>query len=65
MFQPQSDLDGRHTVFGRVIQGLRVLAKLQRIDPKKPNSDVKPDTIKMAKVIRKWDHEYTPTPVED
>ncbi len=64
-FLPRRDLDGLHTVFGRVIQGHEVLAKLQRIDPKERNAKVKPDIIKKATVIRKREHKYVPTPVED
>ena len=32
-FVPTSQLDGKYTVFGRVINGFDVLAKLKRIDP--------------------------------
>src|SRR5690606_33365249 len=35
-FAPTAHLNGRHTAFGRVIQGMDVLAKLQRIDPSYP-----------------------------
>ena len=55
-------LDGRHTVFGRVIDGMDVLAKLQRRDPSNPNAE-KPDRIIKAEVIRKRDHVYAPTKV--
>jgi len=57
-FRPVHHLDGRHTCFGRVIQGLDVLSKLQRIDPQKPDENVKPDTIVEATVLRKRPHSY-------
>jgi cyclophilin family peptidyl-prolyl cis-trans isomerase len=60
-FQPTPHLDGAHTVFGRVMEGSDVLAKLQRIDPSMPNPKVKPDKIVKATVLRKRDHQYTPT----
>jgi cyclophilin family peptidyl-prolyl cis-trans isomerase len=58
-FRRTSHLDGEHTVFGRVIEGLDILEKLQRIDPQQP-SGVEPDTIKKATVIRDRGHEYKP-----
>lgn len=58
-FVPTDHLNGRHTVFGRVIDGWDVLAKLQRIDPMQDNTAV-PDKIEAATVIRKRDHEYKP-----
>ncbi len=61
-FLPTSHLDGRHTVFGRVIDGMDVLAKIQRRDPEAPNPP-KPDRILEAKVLRKRDHAYEPTKV--
>ena len=35
-FVPTKHLDGKHTVFGRVIQGFDVLAKLKRRNPDDP-----------------------------
>ncbi len=61
-FRRTAHLDGRHTVFGRVIDGLDVLAKLQRRDPQRPGQP-EPDTIVKAEVLRKRDHEYVPTKV--
>jgi cyclophilin family peptidyl-prolyl cis-trans isomerase len=56
-FQPTPHLDGKHTVFGRVIEGLDVLAKLQRGNPGDP---LPPDKIIKATVLYKRPHAYTP-----
>jgi len=61
-FVPTSHLNGKHTVFGRVIEGMDVLAKLRRRDGKA--SVPKPDAIKKATVVRKRDHKYGPTKVK-
>lgn len=63
-FIPTAHLNGRHTAFGRVIEGLDVLAKLQRIDPSNPAAAAQPDKIVKATVERKRDHAYVPTKVE-
>jgi cyclophilin family peptidyl-prolyl cis-trans isomerase len=67
---PLSHLDGNHTVFGRVVRGLEVLAKLQRREPPdpdarwiNPNPDIAippADKIIEAKVLRKRDHPCRP-----
>jgi cyclophilin family peptidyl-prolyl cis-trans isomerase len=62
-FRPTTHLNGRHTAFGRVIDGLDVLAKLQRRDPNSANPP-RPDKIVKAEVLRKRDHVYQPTKVE-
>ncbi len=58
---PLDDLDGQYTVFGRIIDGTDVLAKLQRQDGK---SEILPpaDRILSAEVERKRDHEYHAVP---
>ena len=58
-FVPTSHLDGKHTAFGRVIEGMDVLAKLQRRDPGNPEAP-RPDKIIEAKVLRKRTHPYEP-----
>jgi len=63
-FRRTPHLDGRHTVFGRVVEGLDVLAKLQRIDPSAAGRKPDPDRIVEAKVLRKRDHEYQPVKVK-
>jgi cyclophilin family peptidyl-prolyl cis-trans isomerase len=62
-FRPTPNLNGKHTCFGRVIEGMDVLAKLQRINPEEP-SDVEPDKIVKAEVLRKREHAYAPRKVE-
>jgi len=63
-FRRTENLDGKHTVFGRVIEGLDVLPKLQRRDPTSPNPP-EPDKIVSAKVLRKRDHAYEPKTTPD
>jgi cyclophilin family peptidyl-prolyl cis-trans isomerase len=53
-----------HTVFGRVVSGFDVMAKIQRRDPRRPqDQDVRPDRILEATVIRKRNHPYKPKKV--
>jgi cyclophilin family peptidyl-prolyl cis-trans isomerase len=52
-------LDGKHTVFGRVISGQEIVNSLVRTqDPPTEEERAKTDTILTAEVIRKRDHEY-------
>ena len=61
-FRPTDHLNGRHTVFGRVIAGDEVLSKLARTQDAEgqPVPGIKPDTILKGEVVRKRDHAYTP-----
>jgi cyclophilin family peptidyl-prolyl cis-trans isomerase len=63
-FLPTPQLNNRHTVFGRVIEGMDVVVSLQRIDPSDPSDTSQPDTIVKAEVLRKRDHEYLPQKAE-
>jgi cyclophilin family peptidyl-prolyl cis-trans isomerase len=61
-FRPTEHLDGKHTVFGRVIEGFDVLPKIMRTQDEQGRSvpGIKPDTIVKADVIRKRQHPYEP-----
>ncbi|MSP11382.1 MAG: peptidylprolyl isomerase [Chloroflexi bacterium] len=45
-------LNGKHTIFGKVTQGMDILAKLTRVDPTKPGQP-QPDTIKTITIEEK------------
>lgn len=64
-FLPTPQLNGKHTVFGRVIEGLDVLERIQRRDPD-DSADVaiEPDKIIKAEVVSKRDHKYLPNKVK-
>lgn len=62
-FRQTPHLNGLHTCFGRVIEGMDVLPKLQRRDPQAANAPT-PDSIMKAEVVRKRDHVYQPHKVE-
>jgi len=66
-FRPTEHLDGRHTVFGRVIEGFDVLPKLARTQGEdgQPIPGIQPDTIVEATVLRKRDHAYEPQTLPD
>jgi cyclophilin family peptidyl-prolyl cis-trans isomerase len=57
-FAPTEHLDGRHTVFGRVIEGFEILPKITRTEG--PQARPSKDSIVKAEIIRKRDHEYKP-----
>lgn len=60
-FVPTYFLDGRHTVFGRVVEGIEVLAEIQRVDPQDENTVIPVlDKIEEAKVLNKREHPYEP-----
>jgi cyclophilin family peptidyl-prolyl cis-trans isomerase len=55
-FVPTEHLDGKHTVFGRVIEGFDVLPKLIRTEGAPPGSEQ--DKIVKVTVVRKRSHPY-------
>jgi cyclophilin family peptidyl-prolyl cis-trans isomerase len=59
-FVRTAHLDGQHTAFGRVVEGMDVLGRLLRIDPSRPGPHPTPDKIIKATVVRKRPHEYRP-----
>jgi cyclophilin family peptidyl-prolyl cis-trans isomerase len=59
-FKATSFLDGKHTVFGQVVQGMDVVDRFQRMDPEKPNPYVQCDKIIEARMLRKRNHPYEP-----
>ena len=62
-FRRTNNLDGLHTVFGRVVEGADLLEKIQRRDPN-GFSPPEPDRIIKATVMRDRGHEYVPHKVE-
>ena len=62
-YRPTPHLNGKHTVFGRVLEGMEHVTDLVRRTPETKEGDL-PDKILKAVVIRKRDHEYKPNPVQ-
>lgn len=62
-YRPLPQLDGKHTVFGRVIEGMDVVTRFERRDPENENAP-EPDRIVKAEVLRDRGHEYLPNKVE-
>lgn len=61
-FRPTPHLNGKHTVFGRVVEGMQVLEKLKQTEGR---DEKEPDKILEAKVLRKREHEYKPATVAE
>lgn len=61
-FVPTPHLNGDHTVFGRIVEGMDNLAKIEKRDPEKPNAPF--TKIIRAEVLNKRDHEYVPNKVQ-
>ncbi len=57
-FVPTPHLNGRHTAFGRVIEGLEVLGDLQHRSTMHEQNPPKADRIIKAEVLRDRGHEY-------
>lgn len=66
-FRPTEHLDGKHTVFGRVIEGFDVLSLIRRTQSPdgRPIPGIKPDTILEAEVVRKRPHDYAPETIPE
>ncbi len=62
-YRPTTNLNGKHTVFGRVLEGMDVVDNLQRRDPDDKEAP-EPDRIITAEVLRDRGHEYLPKKVE-
>jgi cyclophilin family peptidyl-prolyl cis-trans isomerase len=59
-------LDEDYTVFGRVIEGVECLGLFRQVNlsnKEERDANKRPDIIISAKVVRKRDHQYKPTPV--
>jgi cyclophilin family peptidyl-prolyl cis-trans isomerase len=56
-FVPTAFLNGKHTVFGRVIEGIEVASSIRRRDPQSPNP-AEADKILKAQVVRDRGHAY-------
>ncbi|MFI4874180.1 MAG: peptidylprolyl isomerase, partial [Blastopirellula sp. JB062] len=61
-FRPTAGLDGKHTAFGRVIEGMDVVTDIQRRDPEALDAPT-PEEIIKVEVIRDRGHDYQPTKV--
>jgi cyclophilin family peptidyl-prolyl cis-trans isomerase len=57
LFFPLQSLNGTNTCFGRVVRGMEVLSRLQRINPEQFDV-LEPDKILGAKVLSKRNHAY-------
>ncbi len=63
-YVPTTFLNGKHTVFGRVIEGMDVLPKIVKRTPDSAPPTPEPTVIIKAEVVRKRDHEYRPNKVK-
>lgn len=57
-------LDGRQTVFGRIVEGLDVAERLHRVDTR-GRSILETDKIVKATMTRQREHQYTPVTTAD
>ena len=60
-FVPTFFLNGKHTVFGRVVEGMDVLSDINRIDPEQESEEA-PDKIIEAKILRGKPGEFKKLP---
>jgi len=61
-FRPTEHLDGKHTVFGRVIEGFEVLSMISRTNDEQGRElvGIEPDRITKVEILRKRNHPYVP-----
>jgi cyclophilin family peptidyl-prolyl cis-trans isomerase len=52
-FKNTDYLNGKHTIFGTVTEGMDVLDKIQLIDPGTPDAKIKPDTMTRVYIVEK------------
>jgi cyclophilin family peptidyl-prolyl cis-trans isomerase len=66
-FAKTSHLDGKHTVFGKVVKGMDKVDKLTRTQDRFGDeiAGAKPDLIKKATVVQKRSHEYKPETLKE
>ena len=63
-FVPTPQLNGQHTVFGRVIEGMELLPQIVKQDPEARSPQPEATQIIKASVIRQRPHEYLPNKVK-
>ncbi len=64
MFRSSPYSFGNFTTYGRVVEGIDVLAKIAKYNARTPMPGMEPTKVIKATVLRKRDHEYKPHKVE-
>jgi cyclophilin family peptidyl-prolyl cis-trans isomerase len=66
-FLPLPLFDGKHAVFGRIVSGIEVLGLLKEVnltdEEQRKDPNLQPDRVVNARVLKKRNHEYRPTPI--
>ena len=63
-FVPTDHLNGKHTAFGRVIEGMDVLGKIRRIEPGGTKKEAPDKIVKMEVTRKRPGTEYAPKKVQ-